>query len=158
MEVCVRNRCVGGLVYSITALIMAAHSFDTAAAEPEDIIKYRKAVMKSQGGHMSAAAEIVKGKVDFARDLPYHAEALAASLHNVAELFPTGSDFGETRAKPEVWNKRVEFEKAVTAGAQAGAAFLAAVKSNDRAAIQEKFGALAETCKGCHKDFREKEN
>jgi hypothetical protein len=46
------------------------------AADSEEIIKYRKAVMKSQAGHMGAVAKIVLGKVDFRDDLLYHARAL----------------------------------------------------------------------------------
>jgi len=36
-----------------------------SAAEPEDIIKYRQNMMKSIGGHTSAAGAIVQGKVDY---------------------------------------------------------------------------------------------
>lgn len=126
------------------------------AAEPEDIIKYRKAVMKSQAGHMGAAARIVKGKVAFADDLLYHAEALDASSKTAKNLFPPDSDFGETRAKPAVWEKRAAFEEAAEKAEQAAAAFLAAVKANDTGALAQKFSALSDGCKGCHKKFREK--
>jgi hypothetical protein len=45
------------------------------AAEPEDIIKYRKNVMKAIGGLTSAAGAIVEGKVDYKRQLPEHARS-----------------------------------------------------------------------------------
>ena len=128
----------------------------STAAEPEDLIKYRQAVMKSQAGHMSAAVRIIKGKVDFGSDLPYHASALAASTADLSKLFPKDSDFGVTRAKPEIWTDGTEFEKASNEAEKAANAFLAAVKSNDQAAVTTTFGDLAEACKGCHKKFREK--
>jgi cytochrome c556 len=152
----VTSSIVNRLVASLLIVVMAVWSFQSHAADSQDIIKYRQAIMKSQGGHMGAAAEIVKAKVDFASDLAYHAAALAASSKDLVKLFPAGSDFGETRAKAEIWSKRSEFEKAAMDAEKAGSAFLAAVNSGDKGAIRNAFGDLAETCKGCHKHFREK--
>jgi cytochrome c556 len=112
--------------------------------------------MKSQGAHATAASEIIKGKVPYDSDLSYHAAALNSSTQDLVKLFPAGSDFGETRAKAEIWSKRSEFEKAAKDAEKAGGAFLAVVNSGDKAAIRNAFGDLAETCKGCHKHFREK--
>lgn len=147
---------INGLICSLPIIVMVVWPYESQAAESENIIKYRQAVMKSQGGHMAAAAEIVKAKVDFASDLAYHAAALAASTKGLARLFPAGSDFGETRAKAEIWSKRSEFDKAANDAEKAGSAFLAAVSADDKAAIGKAFGDLAEACKGCHKRFREK--
>ena len=147
---------VNRLVASLPILVMAVWPFQSHAAESQDIIKYRQAVMKSQGAHASAAAEIIKGKVPYDSDLPYHAAALHSSTHELAKLFPKGSDFGETRAKAEIWSKRSEFEKVANDAEKAGAAFFAAVNSGDQAAIRKAFGDLGETCKSCHKHFREK--
>lgn len=144
------------LMFSLPAAALSLWSFVSYAAEAEDIIKYRAAVMKSQGGHAGAAATIVRGKVDFADDLLYHAEALDASLKTVISLFPPGSDFGETRAKPAVWQKRAAFEKSAKDAEKKGAAFLAAVKANDKTTISAKFKGMIDACKACHKDFREK--
>lgn len=144
------------LICSLPLMATAVLAPPSTAAEPQDIIKYRQAVMKSQGGHMGAAAQIIKGKVDFGSDLQYHATALAASSTGLAKLFPKGSDFGETRAKTEIWTNAAEFEKASKDAENKASAFLAAAKSNDTAAIAKTFGDLSETCKGCHKKFREK--
>ena len=144
------------LICSLTLMAMAILAPPSTAAEPEDVIKYRQAVMKSQGGHMGAAAQILKGKVDFGSDLEYHASALTASSAGLTKLFPKDSDFGETRAKPEIWTNSAEFERASKDAEQAAKAFLAAVKSNDQAAVTRTFGDFAEACKGCHKKFREK--
>ncbi len=144
-----------GLLWAVSAMAAALWLSVLHAAEPEDIIKYRKSVMKSQGGHMGASAGIVLGKVDFAGDLLYHAEALDASLKTVIALFPTDSDFGDTDAKPEVWQKRAAFEKSAKDAEREGTAFLAAVKANNKAEMIAKFKALSDACKACHKDFRE---
>lgn len=151
-----QQRFLKNSMYSLPFALLVGVAYAPPAAASEDVIKYRQAVMKAQGGHMSAAADIIKGKVDFASDLPYHAAALSASSAGLTKLFPKGSDFGETRAKPEIWTNSVEFEKASKDAEKAANAFLAAVKSNDKAAISKTFGDFSETCKGCHKQFREK--
>lgn len=151
-----RQRVVKALFYGLISLSVAIPLHASRAADPDSVIKYRQAVMKSQGGHMTAAAEIIKGKVDFGSDLQYHAMALDASSDGLLKLFPDGSDFGDTRAKEEIWKNHSEFEKAAKNAAQAGNKFLAAVKSNDKAAIAKAYEDLAEACKDCHKKFREK--
>ena len=126
-----------------------------SAAETEDVIDYRQRVMGAQAGHMGALALLVFGKIDRPGDIAYHAEALAASLQDVASLFPEGSDFGETEALPAVWEKRADFEK-VSADAKAAAdELLRAVGSGDRAAMGNAFKGVGGQCKACHDDFRE---
>jgi len=142
---------------TLLALVAACGTVAVLAAEPEDIIKYRESVMKSQAGHMGALAQIVRGKVDYNADLLYHAEALNSSMHTVVDLFPTGSDFGETRALPGVWEKRADFEAAAKKATEATEAFLKVVKANDKAGLAKAFGAVSDGCKGCHKDFRQEE-
>jgi len=126
------------------------------AAEPEDIIKYRQSVMKSVGGHMGALTQIVRGKVEYPDDAQYHAQSIARSMKTAQSLFPADSDFGETRALDAIWSKPDDFKKVAERAALA-ADELAQAYSNRTADIAEKFKALGEACKACHKDFREEE-
>ncbi|MCU0935281.1 MAG: cytochrome c [Gammaproteobacteria bacterium] len=127
-----------------------------AAADAEDVIKYRQASMKALGGHATAMAQIVRGKVAFPARLEGHAQAAAALTRDLPALFPAGSDFGETDAKPEIWSKRAEFEKVSGDSSKAADALVTAVRSGDSAAVGKAFDALSQTCKGCHEDFRVK--
>lgn len=128
-----------------------------SAAEPENVIKYRKNVMKAIGGHTSAAAAIVQGKVDYKAHLAEHARALQALAKDIPALFPKDSDFGDTNAKDEVWSKRAEFEKAASNAKTKVEAFAKAVKGGKQDAIVASFKDMGEGCKGCHKDFRKEE-
>lgn len=127
------------------------------AAEPEDIIKYRKNVMKAIGGHTSAAGAIVQGKVDYKTYLVQHARALQAMTQDIPSLFPKDSDFGNTEAKDAVWSKRAEFEKAASNAKAKVEAFAKAVQGGKQDAIVASFKDMGEGCKGCHKDFRKEE-
>jgi cytochrome c556 len=124
------------------------------AAEPEDIIKYRKSVMKATGAHMGAANAIISGKVDYKSNLADHAKALAALNKDVAGLFPKDSDFGETDALDAVWKKNADFKARAKDAKDKSEVFVAAVATNDPAKTKAAFGQLNDACKACHKDFR----
>jgi cytochrome c556 len=135
-------------------LSIAGFAINSFADEAENVIKYRQSVMKAIGGHMSATALIVQGKASFADDLGEHAQALATMLAKAESLFPEGSDFGETRAKDSVWSKPAEFKKVAKDSADAAAEFLKVVKAGNKAEFPKMLGALGDSCKACHKDFR----
>lgn len=123
--------------------------------DADAVIKFRQAVMKAQGGHMGAMAQIVRGKVDYPDQLLVHAKALNDIAENVDTLFPEGSDFGETEAKEEIWSNWDKFKKASERLGNEAQAFVKTVESEDQEAIDKGFKKLAEACKGCHKKFRQ---
>lgn len=131
---------------------LASHAW----ADDESVIKYRQGAMKVLGGHMAAAAQIVRGNVAFDEHLVVHARGLSSTSGMVEKLFPEGSDFGETDAKPEIWSKRAEFDKVAQDAAAAADAFAKAAEGSDKTAIGESFQQLSEACKACHEDFRKK--
>ncbi len=144
-----------------TAIITAALIAATGAAqaeEPENYIKYRQAMMSAIGGHTGAAGQIVRGKVTPAGALAMHADALAALSADISSLFPEGSDFGETRAKEEIWSDRAAFDKAAVDAKTATVAFAAAVAAGDSEKIEAAYRDVGESCKTCHKQFRQKKN
>ncbi len=144
------------LMVLITATLACAAGVQ--AEEPENYIKYRQAVMKAIGGHTGAASQIIRGKVAPEGHLLMHALALAELNRNLAKLFPEGSDFGETRAKAEIWDEWAKFEQAAQASEKAAADFSAAAAGGDTRQIANAFKAVGKGCKGCHKDFREKDD
>ena len=141
-------------VFVATAFLMAGSAF---AAEPEDIIKYRQNVMKSQAAHMAAAAAIIQGKVDFKNQLGDHAKALQATNKDVASLFPKDSDFGDTNALDAIWKNNAEFQKRSKDVRAKADALAKAVAANDTKNYGARFKDLSESCKSCHKDFRKEE-
>ncbi len=151
------NKKSNATLIGLGMALATAWTTNALAAESEDIVKYRQGVMKSVGGHTAAAAQIVRGKVDFAEDLAHHAESIARSVKTVEKLFPEGSDFGETRALESVWSKPDEFKQVAEQAKEATAAFLAAVNADDKSALPAKFKEMVDSCKACHKDFRQKD-
>ncbi len=134
---------LGGVLACFAAGVMA---------DDEDVIKYRRNVMKAYAAHMAAAGAIVQGKVK--GSAAGHAKALEATTKDIAGLFPAGSDFGETNAMDAVWSKRAGFEKKAKDTEAKAAAFAKAADGADAAA---KFKDLSESCKACHKDYRKEQ-
>jgi len=145
-----------GIALLIAALLASTTS--AQAEEPENYIKYRQAMMTAIGGHNGAATQIMRGKVDPEGDLVMHANALAALSSNIPRLFPEGSDFGETKAKDEIWSQWDKFEQAANDAKMATAAFSEAVSSGDADRIAKTFKDVGDSCKGCHKEFRQKDD
>lgn len=138
----------------LTTIALMAVLAPSYAAEPEDIIKYRISVMEAYGAHMGAASRIVRGRVEYTDQLKLHAASINDIAGIIGKLFPEDSDFGETRAKENVWSKAKEFAQSVTDNQQAAAAFNTSVAGGDKAAIEASFKKLSDSCKSCHEEFR----
>ena len=143
---------------SVLALIATLGTAPLALADDaENYIKYRQAMMKAIGGHMGATSQLLRGKVSpQGGHLEMHTSALAALNDNLIQLVPEGSDFGETQAKAEIWEQWEKFEKAANDTKAATAELARAVAGGDRGKITAAHKAVGKSCKGCHEDFREK--
>ncbi len=74
-----------------------------AIDEPENVIKYRQAVMKAIGGHTGAIVSVVKGEVSYVAQVAAHARGINDMSKLLAGLFPEGTsqfEFANTRALP----------------------------------------------------------
>ncbi len=139
--------------------IMALGVVGSALAEDkyDEAIEYRKAAFTMVKWHFGPMGAMAKGKIPFdAKAFAYHAEALAVLSKMPLEGFIEGSDMGETKAKPEVWSKRTDFEAKMQAFEKAAGELAVVAKSGDEGAIKAQFGETGKTCKSCHDDFKNK--
>lgn len=136
--------------------------FSTAIAgdDPlEDAIKARRGYMQVVVFNVGPLFGMAKGKID------YDAEAAATYANNLkvaammdnGAMWPEGSDnefySGVTRALPSIWKNYPEVAKANQAWKDATNE-LAVVAGDGLDALRSKIGAVGESCKGCHDDFR----
>lgn len=144
----------------MTALAIAVGATTLSAAdEPANLIKYRQTTMKSFGAHMGMIAAVLKGQVSFSDEVEGHAHAINQMSKNLLRLFPAGSgtEAGETRALPAIWEKRGDFEATVMVLQDESAKLAQVAKSGDMAAIGAQVGALGKNaCGACHKAYRKK--
>jgi cytochrome c556 len=127
--------------------------------EAEDLIEYRHEVMEAIKGHNKAIKAILEGKVPYDDHLDMHMASLEAMLGRVGELFPEGSDFGETDAKDAIWDNPEKFKQSVEKAQNAFETFKSVVAKGDKRAgldAHKKFGKAS--CGNCHKSFKKKDD
>ena len=142
---------------SITALAALA-SLPAAAQfnKPEDAIKYRQSAFTVMANHFGRIGAMAQGKV------PFDAKVAAANANIVNDLaalpftaFGEGTDKGMPhRAKPEIWKEAAKFKAAGDKMVAEIGKLDAAAKSGNLDAIKAAAGAVGQSCKACHDDFR----
>ncbi len=127
-------------------------------SDPEKIIKYRQDFMQAVKNHNNSIKAIVNGAVPFNNHLDMHLASLEKLFSEVNSLFPEGSDFGDTKAKPAVWDNPQKFSETVKKSQQALTEFKQVVDSGDMNKARSAFKNFGRSsCGSCHKSFKEKD-
>jgi cytochrome c556 len=138
------------LILAISSLALAT------SAVLADPIADRKAIMKERGGLVGGLSKVVKGEEAF--DAAKVLAALTARHANaekfdVDALFPAGTETGDTKASPKIWEDMAGF-KAAADKFEADTAAAVAAAPKDVEALKASFGAVTANCGACHQAFR----
>jgi cytochrome c556 len=145
----------GIIVGSLTALGVAGCATTPPASMigSGDVVADRQRLMKLNGASWAdVQAKLKAGNIE---GIAVNAETIALNAMHIPTLFPTGSLTEKSKAKPEIWQKRAEFEAAAK-NLQTQAEKLRDTARTKNAAATEAivkdFGRV--TCGGCHTPFR----
>jgi cytochrome c556 len=141
------------------AMIVAVPAVGFAAAP--DTIKARQANFKKMGAATKAIVDEIRKSDGSVAVIRINGAALSKAGAAALRAFPrgTGPTAGvKTAALPEIWTKPKEFEAARQKFLTASRAFNAVAAKGDMAQVRTAFGALGATCKGCHDQFRAKDD
>lgn len=129
-----------------------------AADKNEDVITYRKRVMKGNVANMGSIGDILKGKVSYKGLMVNYAKALNENAKTVAAVFKqdTRGTAKKTAAKDDIWENWGDFEKKANALVEASGAFVTAAQTGDMAKIGPAMKKMGGTCGSCHKAYRKK--
>ena len=135
--------------------VLAAVAF-AQFAKPEDAIKYRKAVMVLIVHHFGSMGAVVQGNAAYEKDdFAAHAATVAMLSDLPWDAFLTpGGDRGDTRLKAAALKEPAKFMAAADAFEAEAAKLVKAADSGDLGKLKAQFGAVAQTCGGCHKPYR----
>lgn len=146
--------CATVMLTSLVVVGLAACASAPPAMTAADAIEKRKALMKEQGAAWKNVQD--KAKAGQIQAIVPDAEKLAQTAKQIPALFPDGSlDPAKSAAKPEIWQKKPEFDAA------AKNLEMWATKLKDTAAtgnaeqtqaIVKDFGRQG--CGTCHQPFR----
>ena len=149
------------MILASIAVLATSASLGAAAQfnKPEDAIKYRQSAFTVMATHFGRIGAMAQGKA------PFDAKAAAANAAVVSELaalpftaFGEGTDKGApNRAKPEIWKDGAKFKAAGDKMVAEIAKLDVAAKSGSLDAIKAATGAVGQSCKACHDDFRAKD-
>src|SRR4051812_6922462 len=117
-------------------------------------IKERQETMKKTNDDTKVLTAMAKGEAPFDAA---KAQALLSGIEErtkkVATLFPDDSKTGEkTRAKPEVWQKKADFDAKLTELVTVVADAKAKASSAD--AFKAAFPGVIKSCDNCHESYR----
>lgn len=142
---------------SATLLAGCGESGEKAVSEDAaKAIDYRQGAFQVIGWHFGPLGGMVKGEIDYDADLfARNAERIAQVAPMLLEGFADkdqthiGSD-----AKAAIWEDWETFEQGMSRFEQRAQVLAETAQSGDLDEIRPKFKDVAETCKGCHDEFR----
>jgi len=145
---------VGGLALVLASGCASGGSMDAKKMTAAEAIEARKKLMKAQGAAWKSIQDNTKaGQV--AAVVP-DAEKLAGTAKEIPTLFPEGSlDPANSAAKPEIWQRRAEFDAAAKNLETWALKLRDAAKTGNAdqtQAVVKDFGRQA--CGTCHQPFR----
>jgi cytochrome c556 len=142
------------VVVVVAALTGACKTAETPKMSAADAIDARQKLMKEQGAAMRSIQD--KLKAGQPQAVAVDAQKLVDTSKRIPALFPEGSlDPKTSRAKPEIWQKRSEFEgyaKTLQTKAQQLAATSQSGNPQATGAAAADLGKT--TCTACHDTFR----
>lgn len=141
---------------SVGAVSLSPASADDDKSPEEQAIEYRQSAFKMIKHHFGPMGAMVKGEKAFnAAEFAKNAEAVAALSKLPINGFIPGSDMGDTEAKDAIWKNMDDFKKKMETFQIEAASLAEIAKGGDMAAIKPQFGKVGESCKACHKEYRE---
>ncbi len=122
-------------------------------------LSYRQSLFAILGANFGPMSSMVKGEIpwDSARFKGYADDLATASTLDFMRGFPDGSDGGQTRARPEIWSNKADFEAKLDDFRREAAKLAEAAAGDDQKAIMMQFQSTGGTCKGCHDDYKSKD-
>jgi cytochrome c556 len=145
-----KNVAVAAVVLAIAAALPAS-----AQVKPEDQIKLRKSAYALMGANFASLAAMAQGKKPYNKDEAARNANLVSTLADVPrQYFGEGTDKGETKAKPEIWKNRSDFDTKMDKMINETKRLPQAAA--DLASLKQAVGDVGAACKACHDDYRAK--
>lgn len=139
------------LVLAVAAIPSAVLAQDRAAQQT----KLRQSVFTVLGAQVTPMGAMASGRAPYEAAAFQLAAERAAFISTVApDVFATGSVAANSKAKPEIWRNKADFDKLMADLVDKSAALSQAAKSGSLETVRPAFAALAGTCKACHDKYK----
>ena len=143
---------------AIAALVLAAAAIPVVAQQmkAEDQIKYRKSAYALLGLNFGSLNAMATDKKPFNKDEAARNAEFVALLATVPkDYFGEGTD-KDTKARPEIWKNRPDFDAKMDKMRTEAGKLPAVVRTGDAGAFKKQVADIGAACKACHDDYRAK--
>ena len=142
---------------AIGVLLLGAGLIAVAQTKPEDSIKLRRSAMFLVGWNFGPLGEMAQGKRPYDKEAAVkHATVLAFVSKLPLEGFVPGTETGETKAKPEIFQDMDDFKAKMDKMNQETAKLAQVAQNGDFDALKAQVGETGKACKACHDKYRNK--
>lgn len=140
-------------------LLVLATGVAQAQGQPskgEQALKYRKAVYQAMAWNFGPMGAMAQGKAPYdAAEFSLRAGRVAALAPMLAESYsPESQSVSGSRAKPELWARRADFDAKMKDLVDRTAALARVAQGGDEAQSKAAFFDAANACKACHDKYR----
>jgi cytochrome c556 len=149
---------------TLTAIALVAGIAGTPAAlshldSDTFYVSYRQSLFAILGANLGPMSAMIKGEMpwDDAQFRGFADDLATASELDFIRGFPDANQPGKTRAKPEIWENKPDFEAKLNDLREASAALADAASGDDKKAIIAAFQATGGACKSCHDEYKSKD-
>jgi cytochrome c556 len=143
------------IIRTVLAVAALAVGISAVAAQQQDPIKARQAIMKANGQQAQIGSKMMKGEEAFSLDKAKKIFATYQETAKAHELFPDSTKSGDTAALPAVWENKADFDAKMTKLVNEAKAAEAKVK--DEATFKAEFAEVQKNCGGCHQTYRKRQ-
>jgi cytochrome c556 len=145
---------------SICVVVLVAMSGASLAgfANPEEAIRYRKAVMTIIGNHFGSLAAVVKGRKSYDKKDVEHNAVVIRTMSDLSwqAVMEPGSEKGDTTLKASAMQEKEKFMAIARQFENESQKLADAAENGDLKAVKAQFGEVAKSCKACHSKYRKK--
>lgn len=142
---------------SLVAALAAVVSMVASAQQvkPETQVKIRQSAYTLMNLNLSSLDAMASGKRALNKEEAVRAADMLALLATVPKgYFGEGTGGEPTRAKPEIWTHRADFDAKMDRMVNEAAKLPAAARTGDAAALKNAVNDVDKACASCHDDFR----
>ena len=124
--------------------------------KPEDAVKYRQSAMTVMGNHFGRIGAMANARVPFdAAQANANADVVATMSRLPFVGFVEGTAGTEKgKASAKIWTDRAKFDDGAKKMQDEVAKLVVAARTNNLDTLKTAFGAVGQTCKACHDDYR----
>jgi len=146
---------------AIAAAVLVAAASTTALADSggsvQKAVDYRIAYMTILGWNAKPMGQMLKGEKPFEEEafMGHAGDLAAAGGLALLPAFPEGSVTEDSAALEEIWFDWDDFAQKFADFQEASAALGEAVAGGDVEATKAAFGKVGDSCKACHKTYKE---